>query len=152
MNDLATLNGKGQTITADGREYRCLPLTLDDHGDLQAWIDTQQLDPFEVVSHQIESRAIPIEVQKFLYRSALELSTRNRVLIGSPEANALLDSAAGEREILYLSIRKGDPTFTRAQAAEVYTQLREAARLKALGAADVMRGEADDPKAPTNGG
>lgn len=152
MNDLSSLNGKGSTITVDGTEYRLHPLTLDDHGDLQAWVDKQQPDPFVIVAQQIDSGRFSLEVQKFLARSALEVATRNRVLLGSPEADALLATGPGECEIFYLSLRKGDPTMTRERARAVYMQLGAQLRARAVSAADVIRGDEPDPKAPASGG
>jgi hypothetical protein len=161
MNDLASLNGKGQLIKVDGREYRILPLTLDDHGDLLEWLDRQRPDPIEAANRAIARGRLvvaedgterrepyPVDMQKFLLRAALETAARERILIGSPEADALLGSALGEREVLYLSLRKSDPSITRARAAEIYDKLRDESRARALDGADVMRAPID-PKATT---
>jgi hypothetical protein len=147
MNDAATLLNKPTPLRAGDREYLAHRLTFEDQADLQQWIDTQQKDPFEIVQQQIARGNITVEQQKFLMRTALDLATRSRVLLGTYEADALLNTVKGKAEVLYLSIRKGDPEFTREQAEALLRAMDDEAKLRAIEAADVLRGDEEpDPK------
>ena len=128
--------------------------------DLQAWVDRQFPDPFDVVGRQIDAGRIvrdehgneerepyPMVVQQFMIRSAIEASSKGQRMIGTPEADEKCQSAAGVSEMLYLSIRKGRPSFTREQAREIYRELSVAqvgAVFHGTNADLVM----SDPKAP----
>jgi hypothetical protein len=153
MNDAATVTGTpAATYVVEGREYRFHPLTFQDHGELQAWLDRQQPDPFGILERVLAARSFPIEVQKFLARSALELASRHRVLLGTPEADALLGSTEGQVMQAWLSLRHGDPSLTLERAREVLVRIGALARSRALASAGVLTaaGEEDpsDPKAP----
>ena len=145
MNDLSTLNAKGRLLTIDGQSYRLLPLSLADQGDLQTWLNAQHPDPLEYIRGRMEG--FSTEQQKFMIRAAIETASRNQVLLGTPEANALLQSSAGFKEIIYLSIRKGDPNFTREKAAELFATMSAADVMTAFSTADIV-GSETDPKAP----
>jgi hypothetical protein len=121
MNDLATLNGKGPTITLDGREFRIAPLNFDDQGELQVWIDRQQRDPFAIVDEQIKSGRFSVEVQKFLAKSALEMA------------------------------RKSAPDLTRESLRELVGKEEERAFERAVAVADVLRADEDPKGPRTDG-
>ena len=156
MNDLATLGAKPKPLTVGGRTHLIHPLTVDDLGSLQSWVDTQFPDPFDVASNAIErGRPGPegtrtpytTAQQKHLYEVALERATRGTPKLGTPEADALLQSAAGVRELLFVAIRKGDPGFTRAAAEALFREMGvgDVARVfRQTNAADVAT---SDPKA-----
>jgi hypothetical protein len=151
MNDLATLNGTPKPVTIGGRAYRIHPLTLADHGDVQRWLDEQQEGRvFEALERQTAKGALPMEILKYLARSALEVLSRNRILVGTPEADELLKTPEGVAEQLYLGIRKGDPQFTRQEAIALVRAENGEALARAVEAADVFG--ADDPKSPEAGG
>lgn len=149
MNDAATVFGKPTAVTVGGKTYQFHPTSFDDHGDVQTWLDEQQKDPFAIVQEQIAKGRFSVEIQKYMVKSALELASRSRVLVGSPEADALLDSVEGKAFLIYLSIKKGDPKFKPEQAVELLRQLDHEARTKAIAAADVLR--ADDPNRQRGG-
>ena len=89
--------------------------------------------------------------QQFLYKIALEQATQGKHPIGTPEADAKLLSLAGLQEQLFLSIRKGNPAFTREDAARIYRRLSpgDFARIFRATNVDMV---VSDPKAPTPDG
>jgi hypothetical protein len=150
MNDAATVMGRPRPLKVGGEEYLAYPLNFDDHGDVQRWLDAQVRDPLEIVRKAIEAGDFPAEMQKFMVRSAIEIAARSRILIGTPEADALLDSIEGKALMIHLSIRKGDPKFTYEQAMGVLRKMDEISRAQAVAAADAMR--SDDPKGRATAG
>jgi hypothetical protein len=102
------------------------PLTLADLGELQAWLDTQLPDPLAVVKRHIDSGGVPMEQAKFLYAEALKEASKTRIHLSSPDALVYLNGANGVIEMLYLSIRKGRPDWTRDQARKVFEALTPA--------------------------
>jgi hypothetical protein len=137
MDNLATLTAKPQRINFGGEEHDVHPLSFEDFGTLQEWVDRQFGDPFEAVNRAIaKGRVVPgpdgegettvpytAAQQQFLYKIALEQATQGKHPIGTPEADAKLLSLAGLQEQLFLSIRKGNPAFTREDAARIYGRL-----------------------------
>jgi hypothetical protein len=154
MNDMATLMGKPTPLKVGDEVYQIFPLTFDDHGDVQRWLDAQQRDPFAIVQEQIATGRFSVEVQKFMVKSALEIAARSRVFIGSPEADGILESIEGRAFLLYLSIRKGDPKFTAEKAMGLLRKMDQLTRDQALAAADVMQAEdvEDEGKDPKRQG
>lgn len=154
MNDLATLNGKPRTLKVDGRDYLFYPLTLDDLGGLQAWVDAQTPDPFALAHGQINSGRFTIDQCKFLLKTAMEMAAKGAPKLGTDEADLLLQSAEGVKEVLFLSVRKGDPGFSRGDAAGLFRKVTQgdvAALFRATGLveAGVAAGADSDPKAQT---
>jgi hypothetical protein len=133
VNDPATLTGQPKPVTAGDETRLIYPLDAEGIGRLQAWVDAQFPDPFEVVDRLFQTGRYNTAQQQFLMRTALELSVRGRRLIGTPEADALINSAAGTKFMLFLSISRGDPAFTEADAERFYGKMSavtvEAARL-----------------------
>ena len=151
MNDLASLNGKPRILKVGGREYRFYPLTLDDQGDLQAWADAAAPDPFAIAHEQINSGRFSVEQGKFILRTAMELATKGKPKLGTEEADALLQSPEGVQEVLYLAVRKGDPTFTRESAAQLFRQVTQNDIASIMGTTGMVEAgivaEAPGPKA-----
>lgn len=145
MNDAATLFGKPKPLSIGGKTYLLHPLNFDDHGEVQAWLDAQQRDVFAIAQQQIASGRFSVEIQKFMIKSALEIAARSRIYVGTPEADAMLDTIEGKAEMLYLSIKKGDPSFTYDKAMGLLRQMDLFSREQAAVAADVMRAD-EDPK------
>ena len=126
-----------RTIQVAGEKYQIHPLSIDDMMvDMQAWLDTQFPDPFDVVGRQIDAGRIvvdheghegrepyPMAVQQFMIRTALETSAKGRPRFGTPDADEMCQTAAGVAEMMFLSIRKGRPDFTRDQARDLYREL-----------------------------
>lgn len=165
MNDLASLTGQSvRSLRVDGQAYDLHPLTLDDYGRLQAWVDRQFPDPFEIVSAQIERGRLvvaddgtesrvpyPLAQQQYLLKLALETSSQGRRLLGTPEADQKVQAVEGIQEMMTLSIRKGRPEFTTADAKALYSKLTVAqiARIFSATNADLVL---SDPKAPATTG
>ncbi len=169
MNDIASLTAQPTMLRLGGAVYAVHPLTVADFGKLQAWIDRQTPDPFDVVDRRIslgklvvgpdgaESR-VPYAMgeKQHFYKLAADLSVAGRKLIGTPEADELLRSVPGMVEQLYLSISKGDPSVTREKCQEIVDNI-SAVQVQRLGAATnadlVMSGEAPKggPGEPTAG-
>jgi hypothetical protein len=151
MNDAATVMNRPRPLRVGDEEYQLHPMNFDDHGDVQRWLDDQIRDPLEIVRKSIEAGNFPQEIQKYMIRSAIEVAARGRILIGTPEADALLDSIEGKALMLHLSIRKGDPKFTFDRAMGLLRKMDEVARAKAVAAADVLRAD-EDPKGRATAG
>ena len=152
MNDLASLNGKPRILRVDGREYRFYPLTLDDLGELQAWVDSVTPDPFAIAHDQINSGRFTVDQGKHILRIAMEMSAKGAPKLGTDEADALLQSSDGVKQVLFLAIRKGEPTFTMADAVALFrkvTQADVAALFRKSGLIEAgITGGTPDPKAP----
>lgn len=145
MNDIATLTAQPQILRVDGKEYKVHPLTFADLGELQAWVDSQFPDPFEVVSKAMNSGKFNYAQQQFMMQQAMEKATRPRHLLGTMEADELLLSVEGTKKILVVSIRKGDPSFTEKDADELFEKLTQAdiAKLESATNLDMV---VQDPK------
>lgn len=154
MNDLATLAGKPKRLKLGGQVHDVYPLTIADFGQVQSWIDAQLPDPFEAVNEALEKgrlvdgHRVPYTVtqQQFLYRTALEQKTKGRKLLGTPEADAMVQSMEGTKYLLVLSIRKGKPEFSDADAEALWASmtLGDVAQVYQATNADLVM---SDPKA-----
>lgn len=145
MDNLATLTMQPKTLTVKGREYKVHPLDLGDFGYLQEWIDRQFPSPFKAVKEAFEMGGFTFAQQQFMLDKAVEKSTRPRHLIGTPDADELLTSVEGYKQVIFLSIRKGDPTFTEKDAEEMFANLTfiDIAQLSQASNLDMV---ASDPK------
>jgi hypothetical protein len=124
MNDLANLTGQPQKLAVDGRTYLIRPLTLDDFGALQQWVNEQFPDPMAIA--QASLNGLSVEAQKFLIKEAFAAASRPKPKLGTPEADALTNSLDGLREMLFLMIRRDDPSFTREAAVALYGKITPA--------------------------
>ena len=129
MNDLATLTGQPvRSLKVDGQAYDLHPLTLDDYGRLQAWVDRQFPDPFDVVSAQIERGRLvvdadgnesrvpyPMAQQQYMLRSGARTVEPGPAADRHAEADAKVQATEGVQEMMFLSITKGRPAFTPTQ-------------------------------------
>jgi hypothetical protein len=120
---LASLTAQPRKLTVAGQDYLLHPLTLDDLGQLQGWIDSHFPDPFQVVGKAIATGNYNVAQQQYLLSQALERSIRPKNLIGTPDADRLLQTVDGTVQMLLLSIRKGRPEFSQSEAAELTRQL-----------------------------
>lgn len=145
MNNIAILTAQPQILRVDGVEYKVHPLTFEDLGKLQVWIDSQFPNPLDVASQAIKSGNFNFAQQQFIIEKALHAATRPKNLIGSIEADELLMSVEGYKQVLLLSIRKGDPSFDDAAAKNLFSKMTQAdiARLEAITNLDMV---ATDPK------
>lgn len=155
------ISGAPMTVTMAGRTLKVYPLTTGDWlGPVQDWIDRQQIDPFDVVSRQIErGRAVvrdgkparepyTITQQQFMLKNAIEQATRGRVLLGTPEASELLTSFEGMVAVFWISVQKGDPSFTEADARAILKDI-DVAQMARIFRGTQANMVADDPKAGT---
>jgi hypothetical protein len=146
--NLASLNASPRSIPIGGEVFQVHPLTLADHGKLQAWLETQLPDPLGMVQAYIDRAKPSMEVQKFLLREAVHEASRTRVFLNSPEAIPYLNSPDGIIELLWISIVKGRPEFTREQARDVFGSMTSADVLKLQGTTEIDQVMAEpDPKA-----
>lgn len=145
MNDLKTLTAQPQPLTVDGETYMVHPFTVDDWGALQAWVDRQHPDPFDVVRDAINKGGFSQAIQKQMIKDALDKATGPKNLIGSVEADTLLMSMEGYTQVLFLSIRKGRPGFTEKDAGELAVKLTTTDMTK-LGHLSTMDMLVSDPK------
>lgn len=146
MNDLATLNRVPKLFRFGGKDYAIHPLSFQEIGQLQAWVDQQFPDPIQVADEAIARGGYSVSQQQFLYRTAMELATKGRRLVGTSEADEKLQSFDGIMEILFHSIAKGDPTFTREDAQKIGRTLTPG-DVQAIFAATNMDMVLSDPKA-----
>jgi len=169
MNDIASLTGQPTVLRLGDAEYSVYPLTVADFGKLQAWVDRQFPDPFDVIDRRISLGKLVVNAdgaearvpyamgeKQHLYKLANDQAVAGRRLIGTPEADELLRSVPGLVEQLYLSISKGDPSVTRETCQEIVDNITavQARRVETATTADmVMSGEAPKggPGTPTGG-
>ena len=147
-NDLTTMTATPLSLSIGGEAYPMAPLTWSDWGRMQAWVDSQFPDPFEIVKAEIASGDYTVAQQQFLLRAALEQKAKGRRLIGTPDADERIRSLEGTIELLYWSIVKADPTFTREKAEAMGRTLTmgDIVRIHVLTQADQVL---SDPKAET---
>jgi hypothetical protein len=161
QGDAATVTGAFRRVAIGGEEHAVAPVTLRMLGDLQAWVDAQFVDPFAIVNEQVGKGGYNTAQQQYLYRVAMDLARQPKPMIGTPEADELLRSYAGFREILFRCVGKAEPGFTRGDAERLYDAMgpAELIRLLVLVNLDMVM---SDPKAdggatagdgpPTGGG
>jgi hypothetical protein len=143
-------------IPFDGEVYEVHPLTIAEQGQLQKWLESQLPDPWASLQKNLENTSLPMEVQKFLYRTALDLAGRKRIFLHTVEGANYVNTFEGMVEVMYLGVVKGRPDFTRDKAREIlsrYTQKQLmviAGRLKQATELDLVL-EEGDPKAKAGG-
>lgn len=145
VNDLKILTAQPQPIVLGDETYMAHPLTVDDWGEVQAWLDAQHKNPFTVVKAAIAEGGFSMAIQQYMINQALDRATKPTCRIGSPEADELLTSMQGYAQILYISIRKGRPEFTVKDAAELAMKLT-AIDMVEIGQATTLNMMASDPK------
>jgi hypothetical protein len=153
VSDLLSVTATPRALRIGGEEHRLSPLTVDDFGELQAWVDSQFPDPFEVANAVIARGDYTVPQQQFFYRLAMEQSTRGKRLIGSsPEADDMVRSLEGTIQLLWISVRKAEPGFTPDDAVRLRKKMSfgDIARVFQVTNADMVL---SDPKAsPPAGG
>lgn len=107
-------------ITAGGKTYELHPLSFEDIQQLQPWIDSNFPDPFVVVNEAIAKGNYSVAQQRFLMEQAFEKAAGGKCLIGSPEAEALMGTLEGIKQLMVLAIRKGRPDFSDEEAKELF--------------------------------
>lgn len=157
MNHLTEMTRQPRTLRVrvgdEDREYAVHPLSIDDLGKLQGWVDAQFPDPFDVVGKAIAAGDYTVTQQQYLLDRAIHRATQPRNMIGTPEADRILFSLEGHCELLKLAIRKGGVEFSDEEAREVYMHLT-VAELAALHSTTGLDLVTHDPKAsaPTSSG
>lgn len=151
-NDAATVSATPRRVRIGGEEHALAPLSIADFGALQVWVDSRFGDPFDLVNAEIArhpERYNPAR-QQHLFRIALDLARAPKPLIGTPEADELLRTVDGIKEVLFTSIAKAEPGFTRADADRLYGRMTigDVARIFLLTHLDLVM---SDPKAGTDG-
>lgn len=169
MNDLASLTAQPREMEIGGETYVFHPLTIHDFGKLQGWVDKQFPDPTLIAQkaiargkpvfdddgeHRHNEKGQPlfedytVSQQQFLLKSALEIAAKNKPRVGTPEADELLRSLEGTKQLVLLSIKKGRPDFSEADATALFSKiaLGDIERIFAATTADLVVG---DPKEPT---
>lgn len=149
LDSLSVLTGQAyHPLVVDGVTYKVFPLTLSELGAVEAWGQAQFPDPFAQAELAMK-RFGSLAMQKYLLDRAMEIASRPKPRLGSPAMNELLQSLPGLQEMLYHSIRKGDPSVTR----ETVKGLADRLTLAQIGAVfeasnlSLVSGEPADPKA-----
>lgn len=145
MSDLARLTKQPQPFEHGGKTYLLHPLEIDDFGRLQAWVDSQRPDPFAKVAEQIGIGRFTMAQEKHLIEAAVKVSLEPKPKIGTPEADAVLVSLAGVKQFFYLSVHKGDPSFTEQEASDAVDGMN-AAELNQVLTLTTVDKVASDPK------
>jgi hypothetical protein len=157
VDSLASLTAQPKPLVVGDKTYQMHPLTIDDFGKLQAWCDSQYKDPMDVVATKLGTGQFTKRQEEYLMRVAVETARKPKPKLGEPEVDALLNSLEGFQQIAYLSIRKGLPDFTLADAKAMIDQMgneKLSTMMLATNADMILSGEdPDDPKAvgTTNG-
>lgn len=123
MNDLRTLTAQPRPLVVDGETYMVHPLDMNGWGAIQAWLDAQRPDPFDIVKKAIDKGGFTVAQQQYMIKEAIDKAMEPKPLLGSVEADAILLSIPGYTQVLYQSIHKGRPDFTEADAAELAAKL-----------------------------
>jgi hypothetical protein len=134
MNDPATVTGRDwKPLVAGGRTYKVYPMTFDDLGELQAWVNSQIPDPFDAVISSPGFARLTVDAQKYAIRCATELAAKGNRRLSSDEAAEVINSPDGITQMLYLMVRRGDPSFTEDQAKALVRQItpQQVAKLQA---------------------
>ena len=155
MNSISSLTGQPRPLSVAGQTYQLFPLTLDDLGQLQSWVDSHFPDPYQQAANALATGRFNVAQQQYLLKIAAELSVRPRHLIGTPQADELLQSVEGIKRLLVLSIRKGRPEFSDDDAAQLYHDLGLGdvqAAFAATGVEAVMGDPKDERKTPRPNG
>jgi hypothetical protein len=147
MNGISSLTRQPRPLKVAGLDetYLLHPLTIDDVGRLQGWIDAQFPDPFAVAQRAIDRGNYTVLQQQYLLKLAMESATQPGHPIGTPEADHLLQSMEGFKELLKLSIRKGKPEFSDEDAQRLFMHCG-LADLQAVYAATEVEIVMGDPK------
>lgn len=152
-NDLPTMNSQPKLVSCNGKTYKVYPLTFEDMGNVQLWIDEQQEKrTMGAMERAIARGTLPVEIQKFMARSSMDLLARNRILLGTPEAETFMQSLEGMVYLTWYSIQKGDKAFTIEEAEQIVkSEMGALFQEQVKVAADIVG--PDDPKstAPGNG-
>jgi len=157
VNDLPTMNSQPLAVQVDGKTYMVHPLNFEEMGELQQWIyEQQRTQVMTAVEEAVARNKLPIEVQKFMALGALDVLARNRIMIGTAEADQLMNSIDGVVYMAYLGVRKGDPTFKLEDATPIAKAILEnavgdAIRVQIVEAVDVIGKEDPKSTAPGNG-
>lgn len=145
---------QGKPITIGGKTYRIHPLGLRDHAALKAWVAEQFPDPIALVDEAIARGNYTMARQQHMIKTAIEIASRPKPALNSPEAQALLDSPEGLVELFYLSVKRGDPSFTREQAMDAADLTAgQIAMLNETSEVNLMKSDPKDPGpngTPTN--
>lgn len=154
-SSLAALTAQPRPIEVGGVVYLFHPIRIEDLGSMQAWCDARRPSPFKVVSGQLGNGLFTPAQERELLQCAVREAARPTPRIGaSAECDELLMSLEGLAKILHLSVGRGNPGFTEAQA-EALLRSMDAGQLaemnSVLDTGLILRG-GDDPKAPTGGG
>jgi hypothetical protein len=136
-DSLAALTAQPKPLTIKGRTYNLYPFTLKDLGALEAWAQAQFPDPFVVAQRAMDN--FNVAQQKLLLATALELASKMKPKLGTPEVDGLIQSIDGIKHVLYLSISKGDPNFTTEDAEAIFDDLGVAEIAKVFAATDVAK-------------
>jgi hypothetical protein len=104
------------------KTYRFPRLTLDGLRRLQAWIDANAPSPLQVTA--LHLHGVPEDVARRALDQALEATDRwAPPRIGTPEAEALLGSMDGLRQVVATMLRSGQPGIADAEVDAVVAQL-----------------------------
>jgi hypothetical protein len=143
-----------RTVQLGGETYSLYELTCRDLIDFEAFANAALIDQFDELMARREARLLArvanppapgdasaaekyrtdvmaaVDHQKFLDRLAADRANKF-FNVGSDEANSYMQSLTGLCEILFLSIRRGRPEFTREQARGLmdFLSLNEALEL-----------------------
>lgn len=134
-----------RTRTIAGRTFRLHRLSIADFLELEDWVNRQFPDPLGVAQGAIEAGGFTVAQQQYLLREALALACKGRRKLGTPEADEKAMSVEGTLELLYLSLKKGDPAVERAELESLRDLLTPADVLIIM--ADTDADKVIDPKA-----
>lgn len=137
---------------SSGKVIQARPINFEDFSALQKWIDDQQPSAMDAAEKQIirgrlvsdgnggiRREPYPEDMQKFLYDRALHWDSTRRVFLGSSEAEALLRSQSGVRQLARMALKKGTPNVTDAEIDEVLGKMDDQERIRAAMAAEAPR-------------
>ena len=144
MGECATMTAACMTVTIDGREWTLSPVTLEDLGMLERWIESR---PIRMVQSALDGLAD--RERQYLLALAFGESIKRQTTLGTESGRGELESIESVAYLFWLSLRVRHPDVTREVAARMLrtdnVELIKAALDKASGLQDAARITAEGP-------
>ena len=148
LDRLPTLFATPIKLRVGDREFSMHPLRFQELATLQSWVDSQYRNPLEVAREDFKRDPDYWNMtrQEFMLKEAHKRAIEGPPKIGTPSADTLLLTPEGNAQALFLSVSRGDHSFTIDDARSIVTAINSGDQSEILSAttADMAM---HDPKA-----
>jgi len=138
MGECAAMAGVGMPVIIDGRTWHLSPVTLEDLGLLERWVEAHPIRMVQSALDGLDDRH-----RQYLLALAFGESIKRQVTLGTASGEGLLGSIEATAFLFWLSIRVKHPEITRDQAGRMLrtdnVELVKAALDKASGLRDAAK-------------